>query len=426
MRLAHTWLPADTPDNEFNIQIISAHDSLLVTNNQQKIYDAVSSWWCKPLGHGHELIKNSIYEQLDNFEHHIPANAWNAVIEDLSTKLVNIFTQMDKTLYASDGSSAIEMAMKLSYESRVLQNQPKRSKFIALSGAYHGETIFTLGVCGIDSYKKNFAGLLTDNIFIENIPYVTGRNDVLWHDCNFDENYWDNYFGEVSDLVTALIFEPIVQGAAGMKIISKDFLAKLVIVARRHDIHIIADEIMVGLGRLGVLSVCKDIIGFEPDAVCFAKNLTAGSIPMSTVVVNKSISNIYRLHKKAFHHSHTHSCNTLAAKVANNYLDYLYKSDILDNVLLAEKKLSEMVINLQAKFSFILNVRAIGSIAAMELDYNTVDVNTIFKLAVKNGIYLRNIGNILYIMPPIYNLLDEISKIAVYLDNVLSKLKITY
>lgn len=424
MKLRYTWLPADTPDNDFNIQIISANNSLLFTSDKQKIYDAVSSWWCKPLGHGHELVKKSIYEQLEHFEHHIPANAWNYVIESLSNKLVNIFTNMDKALYASDGSSAIEMAMKLSYESRILQNQPERCKFVALSGAYHGETIFTLGVCGIDNYKKNFVGLISANIFIENIPYVTGRYDALWHDCNFDEAYWNNYFSEIANTVTALIFEPIVQGAAGMKIISRDFLAKLVTVARKYDIHIIADEIMVGLGRLGVLSVCKDIIGFEPDLVCFAKNLTAGSIPMSTVVVNKSISDVYKVHKKAFHHSHTHSCNTLAASVANSYLDYLSSSDILSNVLLAENELLDMMKRLQIQFKFILSIRVIGYIAAMELNESIMKYNSIFELGVKTGIYLRNIGNVVYIMPPIYNLLDEIFVIETYLKNTLMQIKV--
>lgn len=426
MKLKHTWLPADKPDNEFNIQIDSATNSILHTKDNQAIYDAVSSWWCKPLGHRHQLVINSIKEQLKSFEHHIPANTWNTVIENLSTKLVNIFTKMDKVLYASDGSSAIEIAMKLSYESRVLQNQAQRSKFIALSGAYHGETIFTLGVCGIDAYKKNFIGLLNDNFFIKNIPYVNGRDDKLWHDCSFDEIYWDSYFNEIADSVTAIIFEPIVQGAAGMKFISKDFLAKLSKMAHKHDIHVIADEIMVGLGRLGVLSVSKEIIGFEPDLVCFAKNLTAGSVPMSAVVVNKSISNIYRKYDKAFHHSHTHSCNAIAASVANSYLDYLTTSNILREINQAEKLLANMAIDLKRLYYFIVSVRVVGAIVVFTLADEIIDNNSIFKLGLKNGVYLRNIGNNLYIMPPLYNLLNEIPIIYEVLLKLFSEFKLEY
>lgn len=417
MQLKHTWLPADTPDNKFNLEIISAHSSKLITQDNE-IYDAISSWWCKPLGHKHPLVTESIKKQLNHFEHHIPANLWNSTIEALSTKLINIFTQMDKVVYASDGSSAIEIAMKLSYECRVLDNQAQRNKFIALSNGYHGETIFTLGVCGIDKYKTNFSRLLNKNYFIENITYVSDRNDPLWNECNFNYSYWDNYFQTIANQVTALVFEPIVQGAGGIKIISRDFLYKLANVARQYDIHIIADEIMVGLGRLGVLSVSKDIIGIEPDLVCFAKNLTAGSIPMSAVTVNQSISNVYREHNKAFYHSHTHSCNTLGAKVACNYIDYLNNSSILKNVNQAEHKLLTMFNQFMNKYSFISNVRVIGAIAALNIDEKLLSLQSIFELGIQHSIYLRNIDNTLYIMPPLYNINQELPIIEKLLDKV--------
>ncbi|MFN7094609.1 MAG: aminotransferase class III-fold pyridoxal phosphate-dependent enzyme, partial [Burkholderiales bacterium] len=138
MSLTYTWLPADLPDSKSNcLHIASTAGSHLITHNGEKIFDAISSWWCKPLGHSHPLIINSIKNQLNYFEHHIPAKAWNNTIEELSKKLVHIFTQMDKVMYASDGSSAVEIAMKLSYEARVLEGQAHRYKYIALTGAYH-------------------------------------------------------------------------------------------------------------------------------------------------------------------------------------------------------------------------------------------------------------------------------------------------
>ncbi len=159
MQLKYTWLPDSLPDNKHALHIVKAQGSHLILSDGRQIYDAISSWWCKPFGHCHPLIVNSINQQLKKFEHHIVANAYNDTIETLSNQLINIFTQMDKVVYASDGSSAIEIAMKLSYETRVLNNEPKRNKFIALIGAYHGETIFALSVCGINSFKSTYSKL---------------------------------------------------------------------------------------------------------------------------------------------------------------------------------------------------------------------------------------------------------------------------
>ncbi len=423
MQVSYTWLPAGKPDiTDGNVSIAMAKESFLTTTDGNKIYDAISSWWCKPLGHQHLLVRESILNQLDYFEHHIPANAINSTIETLSNRLTKIFTQMDKVMYASDGSSAVEIAMKLSYETRVLQNESHRSKFIALSGGYHGETIFTLGVCGIPEYKENYEALIPTNYFIDNITYVTGANDPLWNDCNFDSSYWDSFFSKYAPTGTALIIEPVVQGAAGMKIISRDFLIKIINLARCYDLHIIADEIMVGLGRLGCYCVSNEILGIEPDLVCFAKNLTAGAIPMSAVVINRKISDCFRKHQKTFPHSHTHSCNALAAAVAVKYLNYLDTSSILSDVKLAEVEIFKMLNNLKAKFSFVKTVSAIGSIGAIELDLPKKSLDQVFSIGIKELIYIRPIGSSLYIMPPLYNILSDLQIIETRLNGLLSRI----
>jgi len=424
MTLTHTWLPASKPDAEDLLQIVKAEGSHLITLDGRVIYDAISSWWCKPLGHRHPLVIKSITEQLKHFGHHISVAASNQIIEELSTRLVNIFSQMDKVMYASDGSSAIEMAMKLSYKTRVLNNQKERNKFIALNGAYHGETIFTLAACGIESYKTTYANLLTENYFIEDIPYVNSRFDPLWLECNFAADKLDKFFAQIAGQTTALIIEPVVQGAAGIKIISRDFLIKLINLAKKYAIHIISDEIMVGLGRLGCYSVTKDILHYEPEFVCFGKNLTAGSIPMSAVVINKSITDVFRQHQRLFAHSHTHSCNVLAASVALNYLKFLDNSPLLNNVILIEPKFLELMQKFATKFEFITNPRAIGAIAACELRLDKSILNSIFKIGVQHGIYLRLIGNTLYILPPLYNLSHDLFEIERKLNAVLTSINI--
>ncbi len=423
MQVSYTWLPAGKPDiNVSNLYIAMARGSFLTTTDGKKIYDAISSWWCKPLGHQHPLVRESILNQLEYFEHHIPANALNNTIESLSNRLTKIFTQMDKVMYASDGSSAVEIAMKLSYETRVLQNEHHRSKFIALSGGYHGETIFTLSVCGIPEYKKNYEALIPTNYFIDKITYVTGANDPLWSDCNFDNIYWNSFFITYAPIVTSLIIEPVVQGAGGMKIISRDFLIKIINLAKSHGLHIIADEIMVGLGRLGCYSVSKEMLGIEPDLVCFAKNLTAGAIPMSAVVINRTISDCFRQHQKIFPHSHTHSCNALAAAVALNYLNYLDTGSLQKEVMLAETEIFNILNSLKAKFSFIKTTSVIGSIGTIELDLSKDVLDQVFSLGIDELIYIRPIGNSLYIMPPLYNIIADLQIIDTRLNSLFSRI----
>lgn len=409
MSLKYTWLPASMPDSIKPLKIIKAEGSHLITDAGIQVYDAISSWWCKPLGHGHTIIKNSIFEQLSYFEQHIADNAYNDVIEGLSRQLVSKFSGMNKVMYASDGSSAIEIAMKLSYESRVITKQKERFKFVALRGAYHGETMFTLSVCGIDSYKNAYTNLLAENYFINDICYVTSRHDYSWRKCDFDEEKYDNFFAKIALHTSALIIEPVVQGAAGLKIISSDFLIKLVAVARRYNLHIISDEIMVGLGRLGCFCVSTEILGIKPDFVCFAKNLTAGSVPMSAVVIDADITEIFK--DKVFAHSHTHSCNALAAKVALNYLKFLDNSSLLQDVQNVESKLLALMQNLAREFDWIKNPRAIGAIAACELMVDKTLLKQIFHLGILHGIYLRPINNTLYIMPPLYNISNDLPEI---------------
>lgn len=425
--LKHTWLPAAKADTTLAFKVVKAHGSHLYLDNGAQIYDAISSWWCKPLGHCHPLIKAQLTSQLSLMEHHIPANLYNDVIEELSSKLIRPFKAMDKVMYACDGSSAIEMAMKLSFESRLLSGQPQRTQYIALSNAYHGETIFTLSVCGIDDYKKSYMPLLyPTNHFIQNIPYVSSRHDPLWHNYTLDNNL-EQYIASIAPQVTALIIEPIVQGAAGLKIISCAFLIKLIKLAQKYGIHIISDEIMVGLGRLGYINVSTELLEIKPDFVCVAKNLTAGAIPMSAVIISQSISDIFREYDHLFPHSHTHSCNILAAKIANGYLDLLYNdSQFLYNILQAEDHLYQIFINLASKYPFITHARAIGGIAACNLNLNRALLGEVFNLGIKHGIYLRPIGATLYIMPPLYNLMQDLPEIEAKLNKVATELNSLY
>lgn len=416
--LKNTWLPASTPNNVNAIKIINTNGSHLYLDNGNILYDGISSWWCKPLGHKHPLIIEAIQQQINNFEHHIPANAYNEKLEALSNKLSLLWNDCDKVLYASDGTSAVEIAMKLSYEVRILNNTPKKNKYVSLKNSYHGESIFTLSVCGIDLYKDKYKDILTNNYFINDIPYI---NDYEIDNYQIDKNL-EIWLENIAKEVTAIIIEPLVQGASGMKIISPKFLKHLAYLTQKNDIHLICDEIMIGLSRIGYKCVSTEFLSINPDFICFAKNLTAGAIPMSVVLVHKNIVKLFDKTNTAFLHSHTHSCNSTAVNVALTYLNLIDFLNLNEKAKIWENNLKILFNKLQSKHDFIKNSRVIGSIAACEIDLPDNIINNIFKIGIDNQIYLRPIGNTFYVMPPLYNPKKDFTELEFKIDNVFNKL----
>jgi adenosylmethionine-8-amino-7-oxononanoate aminotransferase len=416
--LKNTWLPASIPDNTNAIKIIDANGSHLYLDTGNILYDGISSWWCKPLGHKHPLIIEAIQQQINKFEHHIPANAYNDKLESLSSKLASLWLDCSKVLYASDGTSAIEMAMKLSYETRILANNHNKNKYVALKNSYHGESIFTLSVCGIDLYKNKYKNILPNNYFIHNIPYI---NNYEADNYQIDETL-DIWIENIANEVTAIIIEPLVQGASGMKIISPKFLKHLSYLAQKNDIHLICDEIMVGLGRIGYNCISTELLSIHPHFICFAKNLTAGTIPMSVVLVHKNIVQLFNDTNTAFLHSHTHSCNSTAVNVALTYLNLIDILEINKKAKIWENNLKTLFNELRSKYNFIENTRVIGSIAACELKLPANIINNIFKLGIENQIYLRPIGNTFYVMPPLYNVQNDFLELEFKIKKIFSKL----
>ena len=418
--LKNTWLPASIPNNNKAIKIINTNGSHLYMDNGNILYDGISSWWCKPLGHKHPLIINAIQEQINNFEHHIPANAYNDKLESLSTKLTSFWLDCSKVLYASDGTSAIEIAMKLSYETRVITNNKNKNKYIALKNAYHGESIYTLSLCGIDIYKNKYQNILNKNYFINNIPYL---NDYEIDNYQIDKEL-EIWIENIASEVTAIIIEPLVQGASGMKIISPKFLKYLSTLAQKNNIHLICDEIMVGLGRIGYNCVSTEFLSISPDFICFAKNLTAGAIPMSVVLVNKNIVNLFDSTNTTFLHSHTHSCNSTAVNIALTYLNTMDSLELNKKAKTWENKFKILFNQLNSNYDFIKNTRVIGSIAACELNLNSDIINNIFNIGIENQIYLRPIGNTFYVMPPLYNVEEDFIELEFKINQIFEKLSL--
>lgn len=415
--LAHIWHPcSQMKDFEHcpPLVVYGAKGSHLDTN-QGIMIDAISSWWCKSLGHATPEITQAIQAQLSRFEHVISANTTYPEIVALAEMLTEI-THKPHVFFASDGSSAVEIALKLALHANQLKGTPHRRQFIALKNSYHGETLATLSVSDLGLYKAPFSGFGPDCHFLQHIPYVSGPSDPLWQDCG---SYWDNTESELDAVkaeVCALIVEPILQGAGGMRCYSADFLTKLAAWAKANDIYLITDEIMTGFCRTGQW-LASEHAGVEADMICLSKGLTSGTLPLSCVMIDEAIYELFYDDYEtgnSFLHSHTYSGNALAVSSALATLQIMQR-DNLNQVA------CELGLYMKTLFSDIAqttgklhHIRSLGACIAAELEAPK-EKRIGFQLyqeALKHGALLRPLGNTLYWLPPLTTNFETIATLA--------------
>ncbi|MEN9450629.1 MAG: adenosylmethionine-8-amino-7-oxononanoate aminotransferase [Pseudomonadota bacterium] len=417
----HIWHPcSQMKDYEAFPPLIvkKAYGSYIELSDGRRIIDAISSWWCKSLGHNHPRLKAALLAQIECFEHVIFANSTYEIIIQLSEKLGNLCPGLNKVFYASEGSSAVEIALKMSLHAQQLLGQSQRIQFTSLQNGYHGETFMALGLSDLGLYRQAYEAHLIKPNFIQTIPYVHSSSDPLWSDCSA---IWPEIEKQLEKQVAnlaAIIVEPIVQGAGGMKIYSQDFLRRLRKWTERHGIYLIADEIMTGLGRTGHALACEHA-QVKPDFICLSKGLTSGWLPMSAVLTH---SNIYDLFYddystgKSFLHSHTFSGNALAAAVALECLKILEDEKIFQQVREKEIILKNFMQEVNDKTQRLTNIRGIGAIIAADLQLTEKEKNQrigyqIFQKALQLGAWLRPLGNTIYWLPPLNTSLPVLEKL---------------
>lgn len=407
--LKHVWHPCSQMKDyeEFKPLLIkSASGSYIELKNGKKLIDAISSWWCKSLGHNHPTLKTALKQQMEKFEHVILANTTNEVIVELSHRLATLTPSLKKVFYTGDGSCAVEVAMKMSLHSRIITGDKKRTKFIALKNGYHGETAGALSVSNLNLYRSPYSAMLFKPFFIGNIPYVSNIRVDQWNNCVNEWKQIEHLLEPYTKTTTAVIVEPIVQGAAGMKIYSKDFLARLSHWAKTHNIHLIADEIMTGIGRTGKMLACEHA-QITPDFVCLSKGLTSGWLPFSAVLTHDEMYKFfYDDYKtgKSFLHSHTYSGNVLGASVALATLKTIHKENLCKRVTDFSEILYKNMKVVSEKTGQLTNIRNIGAIVAADLQCHPTLPRLgyeIYKAAIKLGALLRPLGNTIYWLPPL-------------------------
>lgn len=424
--LNHIWHPC-TQMKDFEtsplLEVISAEGSRIRLNDGSELIDGISSWWCKSLGHQHPRLRDALMKQAHKFEHVIFANTTNEVIVQLSEMLASLSPALNKVMYASDGSSVVEMALKLSLHTRYLTNS-KRHRFITLENSYHGETIGALSVSDLGLYRAPYAALTFDVDIIRGVPYVDGEHDPLWHDVSDVWEQIEKQLAQYEDSATAVIVEPIVQGAGGMKIYSRDFLRRLREWTAARGIHLIADEIMTGMGRTGEMLACTHA-SIEPDFLCLGKGLTSGWLPFSALLTRAAIYDLFYddyASGKSFLHSHTHSGNVLAASVACEVFAVMRDEATCAYARQIGKIMRENMQSIANATGQLQNVRQLGAIVAADLIVSSKVARRgyyVCQNAIRLGALLRPLGNTIYWVPPLninfsdLHLLKEITEKAI-------------
>ncbi len=423
--LEYIWHPcSQMKDYEATIPLIPIKKGKgvwLYDYDGNKYLDGISSWWVNLFGHSNQYINNKIKQQLDALEHIIFAGFTHEPIVRLSEKLINIGPYgLKKCFYADNGSSAIEVALKMSFHYWRNLGQLKKNKFVSLSNSYHGETLGALSVGNVELFKKTYEPLLLE-VIVAPTP-----------DCFFCEEgeSWENYslrkFADLDQIleqqhqeIAAVFIEPLVQCAGNMRMYHPVYLTKLRQACDKYNIHLICDEIAVGFGRTGTMFACEQA-NITPDFMCLSKGLTGGYLPLSVTLTTNEIYNaFYADYNKqtAFLHSHSYTGNPLACSAALATLELFEKNDVIED----NKKLAKHVWSSLEDLNDhpnIVGLRQKGMITAFELAQDKTNKTLfpwqerrgmiVYNHALKNNILIRPLGNTIYFMPPYVISMDEI------------------
>ena len=421
--LRYIWHPCTQMKDHEKIPLIpikSAKGVYLEDFEGRRYIDAISSWWVNIFGHNNPYIKEKIKEQLDTLEHIIFAGFTHEPIVNLSKRLINIAPKgLTKCFYADNGSSAIEVAIKMSFHYNKNRGLTK-PYFVSLSNSYHGETIGALSLGDLGLYTDSYKEILIKSIKSDT-PKDMSKEAAQEAAINL-RKIFEQKAGEIS----AFVVEPLVQCAGGMHMYHPLFLKLSYELCKEFDIHFIADEIAVGFGRTGQMFACESA-SIEPDFMALSKCITGGYLPLSVVLLKDEIYSEfycdYNEHK-SFLHSHSYTGNALACAAANAVLDIFENENILEKNLKKIEYISKKL-EIFKKLDNVENIRQTGMIAALNIKgYKPEDRIglKVYEYGLKNGVLLRPLGNVIYFMPPFIITEEEIDKMINVAFEAISKL----
>lgn len=404
--LAAVWHPCTQMKHheQFPLVPIARGEGVWLIDPDGKRYlDGVSSWWVNLFGHAQPRINAALKDQLDRLPHVILAGFTQEPVVELSERLAEL-SGLGHAFYGSDGASAVEIALKMSFHYWKNTGRPGKRKFVSLEGSYHGETLGALAVTDVAIFREAYGPLLAENILA---PFPgPGRSALSCESCCADcvqpsLTALERIFATQHEEIAALIVEPLVQGAAGMRMYHPAWLSGARELCDRFGIHFIADEIMTGFGRTGTMFAHQQA-NIRPDFLCLSKGITAGYLPLSCVLTTDTIYAAFYddATARGFLHSHSYTGNALACRAAVETLRIFAEDDVIESNRAKAERFDTFLAPLAAHAN-IRNLRRTGMIWAFDVDTPHADFSRrAFQRALARGVLLRPIGNTVYFMPP--------------------------
>jgi adenosylmethionine---8-amino-7-oxononanoate aminotransferase len=420
--LAVLWHPCSQMQEHHDgaplISIVRGRGVWLEGHDGRRYLDAISSWWTNLFGHAHPRIAAAIARQAAELEQVILAGFSHEPAIRLAERLVALAPDgLSRVFFADNGSAAVEVALKMSFHSHHNRGEDRRTRFIALENGYHGETLGALAVTDIPLYRRTYAPLMMQPLFAPSPDaYLAAPGEDAAACAGRAADALAIMLERDGDTVAALILEPLVQCAGGMRMHHPVYLQRARALCDRHGVHLIADEIAVGFGRTGTLFACEQA-GIAPDLMCLSKGITGGFLPLAAVLASETIyeSFLDRSRERAFLHSHSYTGNPIACAAALESLELLTEGDLLADNRRRAARMAALAAPLSAH-PHVSDVRQTGMIVAFELvaDRTTLQPypaaerrgQRAYRHALQHGVLLRPLGDVLYWMPP-YCIDDE-------------------
>ncbi len=377
------------------IPIKQAKGSYIEDYEGNRYLDGISSWWVNLFGHSHAYINSKINEQLETLEHVIFAGFTHKPAIDLARRLVALTPKpLQKVFFADNGSSAIEIALKMSFQ--YFKNQGEsRPIFVSLQNSYHGETMGALAVSDTGLYKDIYTDILITTVQAAS-PALVSEDEAI--------ESMRTVLQEHEGTIASVVIEPLVQCAGSMQMYNASYISRLRALCDTFGVFLIADEVAVGFGRTGSMFAIEQA-DIAPDFLCLSKGITGGYMPLSVVLFSDDIYNAFYCdyHEgKSFLDSHSYTGNTLACAAANAVLDIFENEQVIQTNRAAIALMFEQTQKFRALHN-VKEVRQRGMICAIELQGYSAQERIglhVFQAALKKGVYLRPLGHVIYFMPP--------------------------
>ena len=368
------------------LSIVRGQGVYLYTDDDRKLLDGISSWWVNIHGHAHPRLNQALYEQSKKLEQVIFAGATHEPAVELAERLVGILPAgLTKIFYSDNGSTAVEVAIKMALQYWQNVGRPERQRIVALRHAYHGDTIGTMSVSDESVFTAAFASLL----------FPVDR---------IEPSQIEEHLRAHGDRVAAVIVEPMLQGAGGMIMWPADALAQIRASCYRHNVLLIADEVLTGFGRTGRMFACEHA-AVTPDILCMSKALTGGYMAFAATAATNAVYDAFLSddRMKTLFHGHSFTANPLACAVSLASLDLIEETRALERVQRLEQQMRDGLTPL-AQFPSVADVRVLGGVGVVELKSGGGYLDDVgprlYRTFLERGVLLRPLGNVLYFMPP--------------------------